>query len=136
MKKTHIIAIVIIALAIGAIFTSLFDSSTYGSFKDAFADEGTYIQVVGQLNKEKEITYNPEVNADLLIFHMIDNDGTEKKVFLNQSKPQDFERSEEIVIKGKAKGEDFYATDMLMKCPSKYNEGGMEGVYTDEEEAK
>ena len=134
MKKTHIIAIVIIALAIGAIFSSLFDSSTYGTFKDAFADEGSFIQVVGKLNKERDITYNPEVNADLLIFHMIDQEGLEKKVFLNQSKPQDFERSEEIVIKGKAKGEDFYATDMLMKCPSKYNDGSMQGVYTDEEE--
>lgn len=132
MKKTHIIAILIIALAIGAIFTSLFDSSTYGSFKDAFAAEGEFIQVVGKLNKEKPIEYNPEQNADLLVFYMVDKEGTEKKVMLNQSKPQDFERSEEIVIKGKAKGEDFYASDMLMKCPSKYNDGSVKNVYTEE----
>jgi len=131
MKKTHIIAILIIALAIGAIFTSLFDSSTYGSFKDAFADKGNFIQVVGTLNKEKAITYNPEINADLLVFYMVDKEGTEKKVFLNQSKPQDFERSEEIVLKGKAKGDDFYASDMLMKCPSKYDDGNVQ-VYSKE----
>jgi len=61
---------------------------------------------------------------------MTDKEGKECKVVLNQSKPQDFERSEEIVLKGKAVGEEFHATDMLMKCPSKYNDGNLQ-VYTD-----
>jgi cytochrome c-type biogenesis protein CcmE len=131
MKKTHIIIILIIAASIGVILSTLFDSSTYGSFNDAFKNNKKSIQVVGQLNKDKEITYNPEENADILMFYMIDKEGTEKKVILNQSKPQDFERSEEIVIKGKAVGDEFYATDMLLKCPSKYNDGSVENVYTD-----
>jgi cytochrome c-type biogenesis protein CcmE len=37
-------------------------------------------------------------------------------------KPQDFERSEQIVLTGKMRGEDFVASDMLMKCPSKYKD--------------
>jgi len=43
-------------------------------------------------------------------------------VIYNQPKPQDFERSEEITMTGYATDSAFIATDILMKCPSKYNE--------------
>jgi cytochrome c-type biogenesis protein CcmE len=49
-------------------------------------------------------------------------DGEEKKVVLNAAKPQDFELSEQIVITGKMKGDEFHASDLLMKCPSKYKD--------------
>lgn len=130
MKKSHIIGILIIALSIGAIVSSLADSSTYANFSEAFKNQGKRYQVVGVLNKEKDFIYEPQVNPDLLTFYMIDKKGSERKVILNQSKPQDFERSEEIVIKGKAVGEDFHATDILMKCPSKYEEGNPQ-VYSE-----
>ena len=67
--------------------------------------------------------YNPSVNPDLFTFFMVDNKGEEKKVLLHKSKPQDFERSEQIVLIGKAQGGEFHADEILMKCPSKYNEG-------------
>jgi len=38
----------------------------------------------------------------------------------NGAKPQDFERSEQIVLTGKMKGDEFLASKILMKCPSKY----------------
>jgi cytochrome c-type biogenesis protein CcmE len=41
-------------------------------------------------------------------------------VAFNGTKPQDFERSEQIVITGKMSGADFKANHMLLKCPSKY----------------
>ena len=57
-----------------------------------------------------------------LFFTWVDREGTERKVILNQSKPQDFDRSEQIVIIGKATDDaDFHAKEVLMKCPSKYN---------------
>ncbi len=130
MKKTHVIAIVIIAVAIGLITVSLGNASTYGNFAEAFDNPDSKIQVVGYFNKEKELVYEPEVDPNLMSFYMTDKEGKECKVVLNQSKPQDFERSEEIVLKGKAVGEEFHATDMLMKCPSKYNDGNQK-VYTD-----
>lgn len=123
MKKIHIIGIIIIAVAIGAIMASLSSSTTYASFAEAEANPGSEYHVVGKLNKEKEMIYNPEANANQFIFYMIDNAGTEKKVVLHKSKPQDFERSEQIVIIGKYKENNFEATDILMKCPSKYNDG-------------
>ena len=130
MKKTHVIAIVIIAVAIGVITSSLGNASTYGNFAEAFDNPDSKIQVVGYFNKEKELVYEPEIDPNLMSFYMTDKEGKECKVVLNQSKPQDFERSEEIVLKGKAVGEEFHATDMLMKCPSKYNDGNLQ-VYTD-----
>jgi cytochrome c-type biogenesis protein CcmE len=123
MKKTHIIALLIIAASLGAIITALADSSTYADFTEAFTHVGKEFHVVGKLNKEKETTYNPQENPDKFVFYMKDDKGIEKKVILLKSKPQDFERSEQIVLIGKAQGEDFVANDILMKCPSKYNDG-------------
>ena len=42
------------------------------------------------------------------------------------TKPQDFERSEQIVLTGKMVGEEFHASKILMKCPSKYNKDQVE----------
>jgi len=67
--------------------------------------------------------YNPEQNANLFSFYLVDSEGLEKKVMFNGSKPQDFERSESVVITGKMKGDAFLADKILMKCPSKYNDG-------------
>ncbi len=121
MKKSHIIAIAIIAIAVAAILSTVADSSTYASFSIAEQNPKKVYHVVGKLNKEKPQDYNPQVDANLFTFYMVDNEGHEKKVLLNKTKPQDFERSEQIVIIGKMSGEEFHASDVLMKCPSKYN---------------
>jgi cytochrome c-type biogenesis protein CcmE len=123
MKKIHIIGIIIIAVAIGAILTTLKSTSTYASFEEAAKSPGTEFHVVGKLNKEKEAVYDPTVNANLFSFYMIDNKGNERLVLLHKNKPQDFERSEQIVLIGSIEGDAFEASDILMKCPSKYNDG-------------
>ena len=123
MKKTHIIAIIVIAVAIGAIISTVSDAATYADFGTAEKFPGKEFQVVGELNKEKQIAYSPEVNANEFSFFMIDKQGTERKVVFNGAKPQDFERSEQVVITGSLNGEDFNADKILMKCPSKYNDG-------------
>lgn len=123
MKKGHIIAIVIIAVAIGMIISTFLDSSTYATFDEAMEQPGKEFHVSGTLNLNKDMVYNPEQNANLFSFYLIDSEGLEKKVMFNGSKPQDFERSESVVITGKMKGDAFVADKILMKCPSKYNDG-------------
>jgi cytochrome c-type biogenesis protein CcmE len=123
MKKIHIIGIIIIAVAIGAILTTLNSTSTYASFAEATESPDSEFHVVGKLDKEKETTYDPKTDANIFTFYMIDNAGMEKKVILHKNKPQDFERSEQIVLIGKISGDEFHASDILMKCPSKYNDG-------------
>lgn len=122
MKKTHIVLLIIIAVSIGAFVVTLSDSSTYADFEQAFANPDEEYHVVGKLNKNKAFSYLPEINANQFEFYMIDNAGLEKKVVLQKAKPQDFEKSEQIVLIGNAVGQDFVAHDILMKCPSKYNE--------------
>ena len=120
MKKSHIIGIILIAVAIGAIFASLSDASTYATFSQAQQKEGKEFHVVGKLDKSKEMIYEPEKDPNMFVFYMKDSDSTEKKVTLHQGKPQDFEHTEQIVAIGKCVGNDFHASSVLMKCPSKY----------------
>ena len=66
------------------------------------------------------MNYMPERNQ--FSFTALDKEGNERKVIYFQPKPQDFERSEEITMKGFATDTAFVAEQILMKCPSKYNE--------------
>lgn len=125
MKKSSIIGIIIIAIAIGVIISTYADSSTYGSFSDA-RESQTELHVVGQLNKEKKLVYNPQEDANYFAFYLLDKQGKECKVVFSGAKPQDFERSEEIVLTGKMVGNEFQASKILMKCPSKYNKDEVE----------
>lgn len=121
MKKSHVIAIFLIAIAFGVILTSLSNNSTYASFNEAAEHPGNVYHVVGKLDKSKPFLYDPHLNANLFTFYMVDSKGTECKVMLNRPKPDDFEQSDQIVVIGKAPGNnEFNASEVLMKCPSKY----------------
>ena len=124
MKKIHILGIVVIAVAIAVAIWSLWgDSSTYSDFTEAGANPETEYHVVGKLNKTVPVQYDPKINADQCSFMMIDNKGIEKQVVLHKSVPQDIQKSEQIVLIGKMQGDVFEADEILMKCPSKYNDG-------------
>ena len=124
MKKTHIVAILIIAVAAAFMIGSVSESSSYADFHEAFDNPGREYHVVGELDRTADIVYNPEINPNITKFTMIDEAGETRRVILNKSKPQDFERSESVVLIGKANGDEFHASEMLMKCPSKYNADG------------
>lgn len=121
MKKIYIVAGIMIAVAIGLLISSSQDMSTYATFNEA-SMRGERVKIAGQLSKDKEMKYDPEVDPNYFSFFMKDTDGEERKVVLLAGKPQDFELSEQIVLTGQAKGDEFIATDMLMKCPSKYKD--------------
>ncbi|HAW19450.1 MAG TPA: cytochrome C biogenesis protein [Flavobacteriales bacterium] len=123
MKKSHIALIIVIAILIGAMVTAINDSSSYADFSEAFSEPSGEFHVVGKLNRDRQMIYDPVSNPDEFIFYMTDIKNEEKKVVLHKSKPQDFERSEQIVLIGSAQGDEFHANDILMKCPSKYQDG-------------
>jgi cytochrome c-type biogenesis protein CcmE len=122
MKKTHIIGIIVIALAIGSMFTLLGNSSTYADFTQAAASSDQ-VHVAGTLDRTKPMEYNPEVDANKFSFYMKDRNGNEKHVVLLKSKPQDFERSQQVFFVGSVKGFFFVENFFLLKCPSKYKNG-------------
>lgn len=125
MKKTSIFGLVVIAIAIAVIISVYSNSSTYGSFKDA-QNTTSELHVVGHLNKDKQLFYDATKDANYFSFYMKDNKGEECKVVFTGSKPQDFERSEQIVLTGQMKGNEFHASKILMKCPSKYTQDKVE----------
>lgn len=118
MKKTNIIALLLIVVAISGLLIAAGEMTTYAGFSEAI--EGKKVQVVSNLCKDKPMEYDAEKNANQFVFHAKDKDGKVCKVVFNGAKPQDFERSEQIVLTGTMQGEAFNCTDMLMKCPSKY----------------
>lgn len=122
MKKIHIVGIVLIAIAMLSMFSLLGNSSTYANFKEA-RDSKEEVHVAGTLVKTKPIEYKPEVDPNSFSFYMLDKNGEEMHVILKKIKPQDFERSEQVVVIGSIEGDNFVAHDVLMKCPSKYNNG-------------
>ena len=123
MKRDHIIAIVVIAIAIGAFVSSLSESSSYALLNEAFENPGKEYHVIGTLDRSEPIIYEPTADPNLTKFTMQDSTGASCQVVLRMPKPQDMERSESIVLIGKGRDDGiFEAEHMLTKCPSKYEE--------------
>lgn len=129
MKKSHILAIVVIGIAIMIIISTAGDASTYVSFAEAkeLAQRGSTakIHVVGQLKKSAEGEIEGiETSGDMLSFAfvMVDDNNYEQRVIYNEPMPADFMRSEQVVVIGSYKNDIFLADKILMKCPSKYQE--------------
>ena len=120
MKNSQIAIIIAIAVLIGYTLVRLGNSSTYSTFEQATASMGEKTTVIGYLDADQPMDFNPKTIT--LTFIAKDKKGNESTVIYHQPKPQDFERSEEITITGYASDSAFIATDILMKCPSKYNE--------------
>ena len=126
MKKTHIVLLIFIAIAIGVVISGTSSYSEYKTFETAAASPNKEFHVVGTLVMDKELYYDPLKDPNYFSFHMADQDGNERKVVFPGTKPQDFERSEQIVLIGKAVGNEFHATKILTKCPSKYIDDELE----------
>jgi cytochrome c-type biogenesis protein CcmE len=125
MKKGSIFGLIVIAIAIAVIISVYGSASTYGSFSDArkTSDE---LHVTGYLNLKKKLQYDAVKDANYFSFYLKDNNGEECKVEFSGAKPQDFERSEQIVMVGKMEGNNFHASHITLKCPSKYTKDQVE----------
>jgi cytochrome c-type biogenesis protein CcmE len=135
MKRIHLFGIIVIAVAIGVIISTASDASTYVDFGTAqkMNKEGNNrkIHVVGTLKKDSSgqiigMNYNPALDANYFEFLLVDNQNKECKVIYNDGKPQDFGKAEQVVIIGKMEGEVFQCDKILLKCPSKYQDGNVE----------
>ena len=122
MKRSHIIAVVVIAVAVAMLIAALSESSTFLSLAEAKANPGKEVKVKGFLDRSQAVIYEPSLDPNLTRFTLVDEDGIRCEVHLNKPKPYDFERAEDIVLTGSVENGVFHAKDMLLKCPSKYNE--------------
>ncbi len=129
MKKTHIIGILIVAIAVMVIISTAGDASSYVTFAEAMKMAGSgnkkKIHVVGHLKKDGQGNFvGIEPGADRLSvsFTMVDNNLEEQKVFYKEPMPPDLLKSEQVVVIGSFSDEIFVADKILLKCPSKYQE--------------
>ncbi|KUG09269.1 cytochrome c maturation protein CcmE domain-containing protein [Solirubrum puertoriconensis] len=137
MKKTHLLALVVIALAIGIVMATAGDASVYVSFKEAkeLAADGDLrkVHVVGRLphdagNNIVGMQYNPTLDPNYFTFVLVDTNRVHQQVVYFNPKPQDFEKSEQVVITGNMRNDVFVADKILLKCPSKYVENEVKGA--------
>lgn len=122
MKKTSIIFLLAIAVVLGLAVSMFGNLSSYETFKSAAEKEGKTFVVMGSLDTTQAMVYDPLKDANKFIFHAVDKAGTPLQVVFNGTKPQDFERSESLVMTGFVKNNIFHCEKIQMKCPSKYEE--------------
>jgi cytochrome c-type biogenesis protein CcmE len=105
-------------------------------------DPNQKVHVVGKLKKDVQghiigLQFNPALDANRLQFIVQDSLGRENEVIYAAPKPQDFEKSEKIVLVGSMKADKiFYCDKILLKCPSKYQEGKISADSSASVEAK
>jgi cytochrome c-type biogenesis protein CcmE len=83
------------------------------------------VQLKGAWNKEKEASFDPKTSQ--FTFYLIDGNGKECRVVLDGAAPNNFEMATSVVAKGRYMEDGyFHATEVLTKCPSKYEAQGSE----------
>ena len=122
MKKTHIVMLVAIAFAIGALLLISVDFSTYDTIDSARKKQGKFVHLIAKLDKTIPLDYDPAKDPNYLSFTATDSLGGITKVVYHNTKPADLEQSERVVLKGKMQGDVFECKEILLKCPSKYKD--------------
>ena len=120
MRKSAIIGLITIAICVGFLVSLNANTSSYSTFAEAAKDTREF-HVMGYWEKTKGMFYDAKKDANHFSFYMKDQTGKLNKVIYSGTKPQDFERSEKLVLIGEMRSGTFYASKILMKCPSKYN---------------
>lgn len=120
MKRSHIILLVLVAAAVCVIVSMFGDFSTYETFVSASKEPGKKLHVIGTLQKDKGVSYDPTIDANHCSFYVTDKAGNISKVIFNGAKPTDIEKSEQIVMMGYMDAGAFHCSRIQMKCPSKY----------------
>ncbi|HEY6950896.1 MAG TPA: cytochrome c maturation protein CcmE [Bacteroidota bacterium] len=125
MKVKIIVGVIVIVAGIVLSAVSFVQTNVeYGDFATAEKIHKP-IQVKGEWIKSMESGFDAK-NAQFS-FYMKDDNNQVVKVVLDGAKPNNFELAPSIVAKGSYAGSYFHATEVLTKCPSKY-EGDAETV--------
>jgi cytochrome c-type biogenesis protein CcmE len=125
MKAKIIIGGVVVVLGIALAAMNFLESNVeYADFATAQKTHKK-VQVKGEWVKEQSSSFDP--SKVKFSFYMKDDAQRVVKVVLDGAKPNNFELATSVVAKGKFVDGEFQATEILTKCPSKY-EGTSEAV--------
>ncbi len=115
--KVILAAIIVIVFIIFGGKAFLENTMEYSNFARA-KETGKKVPVKGQWVREKGSSYDPKTNQ--FTFYMRDTTHMEVKVILDGPKPNNFELATHVVATGRFKNDHFHASQVLTKCPSKY----------------
>ena len=119
MKSKYLIGTALVVLFVAIAIVSLVQTDIeYSDFNLAAQKVNKKVQVKGQWVRQKGSEYSSEKHE--FTFFMKDENGKEAKVILKGGKPNNFELASHVVVTGKFEDEVFYASNILTKCPSKY----------------
>lgn len=120
MKPKVIVgAIVVVGFIIFGSYSFLESNVEYTDISGAMNTQKK-VQLKGAWNKEKPSAFDPRTST--FTFFLIDEAGRECKVVLDGAAPNNFELATSVVAKGRYLEDEgyFHATEVLTKCPSKY----------------
>ena len=117
------LAVIVVGIVLGSV--SFLESNV--EYVDFAAAQKSHkkVQVKGEWMKDHESRFDPDKAQ--FVFYLKDDNNRVEKVILEGAKPNNFELATSVVAKGTYKEGYFHATDVLTKCPSKY-EGDAEAV--------
>jgi cytochrome c-type biogenesis protein CcmE len=121
--KLVIGAIVIVVFVIFGAYSFLQSNVEYTDFNHAKM-VSKKVQVKGAWLPDQKTEYVASTNQ--FVFYMVDDNNTAMKVVFDGAKPNNFELATSIVVRGRCQDGYFHATDILTKCPSKYQATGNE----------
>ncbi|MBI1806371.1 MAG: cytochrome c maturation protein CcmE [Ignavibacteria bacterium] len=119
--KIIIASIVIVAAIIFGAISFVETNVEYTDFHTA-ATSHKKVQVKGAWVKDKESLFDAATSQ--FVFYMKDDFGREEKVVYDGAKPNNFEIANAVVVKGRYHDGYFHASEILTKCPSKYEADG------------
>jgi cytochrome c-type biogenesis protein CcmE len=126
MKLKIIIAsVIVVAFVVFGSVSFLESNVEYTNVAGARAKHKK-VQLKGAWNKEKPSAFDSQKRT--FTFYLVDDAGQECRVVLDGAAPNNFELATSVVAKGRyvADGDYFHATELLTKCPSKYEASGQE----------
>jgi cytochrome c-type biogenesis protein CcmE len=122
MKLISIVLLVLIAASIAVLLSFLNASTTYDTVDTAMSKPGKYVHLMARLDRSQPVEYDAIKNPNYLSFTAVDTLGKTVKVIYHSPKPENFEISERLVLKGKYNNGLFECKSIQTKCPSKYKE--------------
>lgn len=119
MTLKIIMAVIIILTAFGFGLTSFIETNIeYADFESAMMSQKK-VQVKGAWMRDQETKFDAEQGT--FSFIMVDESGKTMNVIYQGARPNNFELADVLVVKGRPEDGCFRASQILTKCPSKYD---------------